>query len=315
MTGTAFALTATTGAGMLRTIRRFAAALLAPVLCLALAGCSNAPDEEQAGPPPNPLLYEIASADGTVEGWMLGTIHALPDGTEWQTPAIEEVAGDADLLVVEIASLDDREALARTYAALAHTPGQPSLDKRLSPDLRPSLADMLDRGGMDADSFGDTETWAAALTLAQIDAEGDPANGVDRALIRLFPQGKVRELEGAGGQLAIFDALPEADQRAMLAAVVSETASAKARAAQLRKAWLTGDEATLLAASNTGIMTDPELREALLVARNRRWDAAIAAMLAQPPKPLVAVGTAHLIGPDGLATMLRARGYRVTRIP
>ena len=51
--------------------------LLAPVLALALAGCSDAPGEEAAGPPPNPLLYEIASADGAVEGWMLGTIHAL----------------------------------------------------------------------------------------------------------------------------------------------------------------------------------------------------------------------------------------------
>ncbi len=315
MTGTAFALTATKGAGTLRSVRCFAAALMASVLCLTLAGCSNAPGEEQAGPPPNPLLYEIASADGTVEGWMLGTIHALPDGIEWQTPAIDKVAGDADFLVVEIASLDDREALARTFAALASTPGQPPIAVRLPPDLRPALADMLNRGGMDAESFADTETWAAALTLAQIDAEGDPANGVDRALIRLFPQDKVRELEGAGGQLAIFDALPEADQRAMLAAVVSETASAKARAAQLRKAWLTGDEATLLAASNTGIMTDPELREALLVARNRRWDSVIAAMLAQVPKPLVAVGTAHLIGPEGLTAMLRARGYRVTRIP
>jgi len=29
---------------------------------------------------------------------------------------------------------------------------------------------------------------------------------------------------------------------------------------------------------------------------------------------LVAVGAAHLVGPDGLAVMLRSRGYRVTSI-
>lgn len=296
-------------------IRRCSAAIIAPLLLLALAGCSNAPGEEQAGPPPNPLLYEIASSDGAVEGWMLGTIHALPDGTEWQTPAISRVAGDADFLVVEIAALDDGDRVARTFSALARTPGLPPLDARLPADLRPRLAAMLERGGMDAASFTDTETWAAALMLARIDAEGDPANGVDRALIRSFPPDKVRELEGAAGQLAIFDTLPESVQRTMLAAIVSDAEAAKTRAVQLRKAWLTGDETTLLAAGTTGIMTDPALREALLVARNRRWDASIVAMLAQQPKPLVAVGTAHLIGPDGLAASLRARGYRVTRIP
>lgn len=296
-------------------IGRCSAAIIAPLLLLALAGCSNAPGEEQAGPPPNPLLYEIASSDGEVEGWMLGTIHALPDGTEWQTPAISRVAGDADFLVVEIAALDDGDRVARTFSALARTPGLPPLDARLPADLRPRLAAMLERGGMDAASFTNTETWAAALMLARIDAEGDPANGVDRALIRSFPSDKVRELEGAAGQLAIFDTLPESVQRTMLAAVVGDAEAAKTRAVQLRNAWLTGDETTLLAAGTTGIMTDPALREALLVARNRRWDASIAAMLAQQPKPLVAVGTAHLIGPDGLAASLRARGYRVTRIP
>jgi hypothetical protein len=61
-------------------------------------------------------------------------------------------------------------------------------------------------------------------------------------------------------------------------------------------------------------MADPELREALLVARNRRWDEAIAVMLQGTPRPLVAVGAAHLVGPDGLAVMLRSRGYRVTSI-
>jgi uncharacterized protein YbaP (TraB family) len=38
-------------------------------------------------------------------------------------------------------------------------------------------------------------------------------------------------------------------------------------------------------------------------------------MLKDAARPLVAVGTAHLVGPEGLAASLRARGYRVTRIP
>jgi uncharacterized protein YbaP (TraB family) len=303
------------GAGGLHRLRLALAALLAPVLVLSLAGCSEAPGGRAAdGPPPNPLLYEITSADGAVEGWIFGTIHALPSGTNWRTPTLSRIVERADLLVVEIAALDDRDALATAFAALGTTPGQPALDRRLPADLHDPLADLLERGDMDADGFTTTESWAAALMLAQIDAVGDPANGVDRALIREFPAARIRELEGARAQLAIFDALPEGEQRSLLAAVVREAGAAKARGAELRGAWLAGDEAKLEAANTTGFLTDPELREALLVARNRRWDGAIAAMLANGPRPLVAVGTAHLVGPDGLVAMLRARGYRVRRM-
>ncbi|MDC8753249.1 TraB/GumN family protein [Erythrobacter sp. sf7] len=294
---------------------RAVAAALVPALALYLAGCSDAPGEDTEGPPPNPLLYEIAGADGTVEGWMLGTIHALPPGTRWQTPPIDRATEMADILVVEIAALDDRPALSRIYAELATTPGLPPLDKRLPAALRPQLADLLARGDMDANAFTETESWAAALMLAQVDAVGDPEYGVDRALIRAFPANRVRELEGARGQLEIFDALPEAEQRDLIAAVVTEGSEARARADELRRAWLSGDEAALTEAATRGIMADPELRETLLVARNRRWDGRIAALLEQPERPLIAVGTAHLLGPDGLVAMLEARGYRVTRLP
>lgn len=302
------------GAGTRQTFRLMRAALLAPVLALALAGCGKSADEAAAGPPPSPLLYEIASADGAVEGWMFGTIHALPPGTAWRTPTLARVVGSADLLVVEIAALGDRGGVSASFAELSATPDLPPLDARLPAALRRPLADLLARGDMAADDFTATESWAAALMLAQIDAIGDPANGVDRALIREFPKAKVRELEGARAQLAIFDTLPESEQRTLLAAVVADAAGAKARGRQLREAWRTGDEAALVEAGRTGIMADPELRAALLTARNRRWDTAIAAMLEAAPRPLIAVGTAHLVGPEGLAELLRARGYRVSRI-
>jgi uncharacterized protein YbaP (TraB family) len=295
-------------------IGRCVAAFIAALLVLAQAGCRDAAEGSAAGPPPSPLIYEIASADGTVEGWLLGTIHALPEGTAWRSPAIERVVRSADLLVVEIAALDDSAALAQAFRELGTTPGLPPLDQRLPAAQRPQLATLLARGGMAAGDFTSTESWAAALMLARIDADGDPANGVDLALIRTFPRGRLRELEGVREQLSVFDRLGEAEQRALLAAVVAEAEDAPARAAALRKAWLQGDEAALAAATQSGILAHPALREALLVARNRRWEAQIAAMLAASAKPLVAVGSAHLVGPEGLAALLAARGYRIRRL-
>jgi uncharacterized protein len=297
-------------------IMRRAAAIVAPFLLLLAAGCSDAPGEPADGAgPPSPLLYEIASADGAVEGWMVGTIHALPAFAEWRSPTIDKAADSADLLVVEIAALDDGGALARTFADLSRTPGLPPLAERVPADLRPRLADLMERGDFTSAQFAATETWAAALTLARVGAVGDPANGVDRALIADFAGRRVLELEGGPAQLAIFDRLPEAEQRAMLAAVVRESAASAKDPERLQRAWLKGDAATIEVSTREGVLADPAVREALLVARNRRWAAALAPVLAEAPKPLIAVGTAHLVGPEGLAALLEAQGYRVRRIP
>jgi uncharacterized protein YbaP (TraB family) len=307
---------ASLGGEWIKAWRRAALVLLAPLTILALAGCSDAPGEDRAdGPPPSPLLFEIASADGTVEGWMFGTIHALPDGSAWRTPAIVEVLQRADLLVVEISDLSGRGNAAAIYSALAMSPGLPPLSQRVPPELRTQLDELMQRGGIAGSELDGHETWAAAITLAQVDATGDPANGVDRALIEASRPRAVRQLEGLRGQLAIFDRLPEANQRTMLAAVVRESGRVRADPKRLQRAWLAGDAAMIEQSTREGFLADPALREALLTGRNRRWAKAIVPMLGKAPRPLIAVGTAHLVGPEGLAAMLGAEGYTIRRLP
>lgn len=297
------------------TVRRCAAAVLAPFLLLTIAPCSDAPGDPEQRPATAPLLYEIASADGTVEGWMFGTIHALPDGVAWRTPAVGRVIDAAELLVVEVGELTGRDEGLSIYSSLAQSPGLPPLDQRVPTELRPGLSALMERGNSDPHELAAYETWAAALSLARIDAPGDPANGVDAALIDEF-SGKrpIRELEGMRGQLSIFDRLPEPQQRAMLAAVVQGSEAARRDPERLQRAWLAGDATTIETSTREGILAKPALRDALLVARNRRWASVLGPLLAEAPRPLIAVGTAHLVGPDGLAALLTAQGYRVRRI-
>ncbi|MCU0948125.1 MAG: TraB/GumN family protein [Porphyrobacter sp.] len=291
-----------------------AAAWLSATLGLALGACSNDADgDDSESTRASPPFYEIARADGTASGWLLGTIHALPDDTHWRTPAIAQAVSEADVLVVEVASLKDRAATGRVFQELAVTPGLPPLTARISANLDAETARLADAAGLSEQQQRRTESWAAALMLARINATGDPGNGVDRALIGDFTDRPVRELEGVRGQLGLFDRLPEDAQRALLAAVITGAAQGTSEAEALRAAWLTGDVAALEAASMRGIMADPVLRETLLVARNRRWLAQIETHLQLSGKPLIAVGAAHLVGPDGLVALLEAHGWRVTR--
>lgn len=290
---------------------------LALACTLAIAGCSGgeAPkDDPETVGPASPLLYEIANADEEVEGWMLGTIHALPDGTDWRTPTIDQIVEDADRLFVEVAGLDNPAAIGETFTRLATTPELGPLSQRVTPGIREGLEEMIDQSDIAPSQFHNIESWAAAIMLSRVGATGNPGNGVDRFLIEQFKDRPVHGFELAAQQLGIFDELAAKDQRDLLEGTVREWMASRGNPGRLTKAWLAGDEAALVKATTTGIMADPELRDALLVDRNTRWIPTILRGLEDTENVLVAVGAAHIVGPDGLPAMLEAHGYTVRRV-
>ncbi len=279
-------------------------------MALALAACAPTPD------PAHPALWRVDGPQGQ-RGWLFGTIHALPRPVLWRSATVDAALASSDRLVLEVARIDDDKAIARKFAELSHTPGQPSLDARIAPALRPALDRLLAEERLDPAQFGDTETWAAALALAQHlerRVGNDSGNGIDRALLRAVPGKPVAEFEGADAQFATFDRLPEAAQRELLAAIVSGANTAQDDTLRLAKAWRSGDMAAIEADTRAGLLAWPDLREALFVARNRAWVGQLAAMLDHRQHPFVAVGAAHMAGPAGLPAMLTQRGYRVTRL-
>lgn len=287
--------------------------LIVAALLLALGGCKQDSRTASEGAPA-PLMWEIRDREGAVRGWLFGTIHALPDGARWRTPLLERAVKQADLLAVEIATLDDRDGMEQIFTRLATSPDLPDIGLRVPEGSRPELFGLIEHADYKPADFSRIETWAAALILAQAGDNGDAANGADRALLSDFAGRKVHEFEGTEKQLGIFDTLPETEQRDLLLAVMEEVRANEGDPERLRRAWLAGDAETLETAASTGLMEDPELREALLVARNRDWIGQLDAILASGERPLIAVGTAHLLGPDGLPALLARRGYTARRI-
>ena len=286
-------------------MRRFVLSAL-----LVLAACHSAPIDQR-----HPALWEVTGPDGAT-AFLFGTVHALPDGLAWKTPAIDGAIAQSTTLVLEIIDPADETAARAAFTQLGTTPGQPPLELRVAPAQRQALRAALAKTGLRPAQFTNLEDWAAALTLSfALEAKDgyDPDNGADRALLVAAGERPVVGLETLEGQLGLFDALPARDQRTLLNSVLAEGEDAGSDN-RLVKAWARGDVASLDREAHAGMMADPRLREKLLVARNRGWADQIATMLSAGKRPFVAVGAAHLAGTDGLPEMLAAKGFAVKRV-
>ena len=278
------------------------------LLLLALAGCAR-PEEVRPG-------FWLVEGPKGEKAWLLGTIHALPRPVDWRTDRIDAAMAQANLLVLEVADINNDAKTAKAFASLSKSPGLPPLDQRVPDDLRPELASELQQGDLKPGSLDAYETWAAALMLQNAVAakgENDTGNGIDRAVAKAW-KGPVAEFEGAAAQLVIFDRLPEAQQRALLGAVLTEGPDRSRQLRTLQSAWARGDMDLIARTTDADFGKEPALREALLVGRNKAWTTRVEALLAGGAKPFIAVGAAHLAGKDGLPAMLSARGWKVTRL-
>ena len=283
--------------------------IAASLLALLLAAC-------QQTEPARPAIWQVDGPHGE-RAWLLGTIHALPNPISLDSPAFLRAKKEAGSLVVEVAALADDKRTALAFHKLSAVAVAPAIADRANQADRAALSKLLADTKTPPDRFNQMDTWAAALALAQAISAGsgdDSGNGADRLILKEMQGKPLKEFEGAKRQLAIFDALPESEQRDLLSAVIRSAPTARKDGRALQQAWLRGDVAALEALDHDGLLADPELRDALLIQRNADWVRQLSAMLKQGKKPLVAVGALHLVGKDGLVARLQAQGFKVTRL-
>jgi len=202
---------------------------------------------------------------------------------------------------------------------LAISPNLPPVRERLAPALRENLDVVIDQSPIPEFALNRMESWAAALTLAAGQSAQlglDPESGVEKILIAAFKnrKKKISGLETIEQQLGYFDTLPEAQQRTMLRSMAEESEDAKTSFEKLFNAWLSGDIETLEILTTGSILEDEKIRENVLLARNRDWVSQINGLLERSGTLFIAVGAAHLVGPDSVQAGLKQQGFRVEKI-
>ncbi len=154
------------------------------------------------------------------------------------------------------------------------------------------------------------------LTIGELASSGiAPQHGVDGHYLQMAKaEGKsVQVLETPAEQISYLASLKEVDANKGVAIALQDIERLESMITDMMKYWRAGDMPELhqLAAESMGQF--PEVYEALIVTRNRRWTVQIASMLNSDPVEFVLVGSMHLAGPDSVLKMLAARGYEVTQ--
>jgi uncharacterized protein YbaP (TraB family) len=222
---------------------------------------------------------------------------------------------------VEEADLGELEAPASQLKLLSRglLPGDQSLDKVLSPSTYALVTKRVAALGVPLEPLQRFKPWMLALTLVQLEwqkAGFDGSLGLDRHFFdRAKVDGKmVQGLETVDYQLSLFDGMTMAEQDRLLAGSLEDLDAERANIVRLIDAWKNGDAATVEKLMLDELNDDPIMYKRLLVDRNRRWLPALDALFARKGRAFVVVGAAHLVGPEGLLAMFRAKGYKVEQL-
>jgi uncharacterized protein len=264
---------------------------------------------------PSPALWKLADEDTTI--YLFGTIHLLPEGHSWQTPALKQALASADELVLETVIDEKATEAGKAVVRLGVDKNQPPLTERVPEDKRAHLVERLKAAGLKAGSLDHLETWAAAMTLLATvfrDVGLKSDIGVERSLAALAPGKKISGLETVEQQFGFLDGLSEEGQRALLVSALDDPQAARDGFQDMLQAWTTGDVEGIARTFNSETAMSPELREALMRRRNTAWADWLQRRLDQPGTIMVAVGAGHLAGNDSVQTMLEAKGLTVERV-
>ncbi|MEM1103384.1 MAG: TraB/GumN family protein [Pseudomonadota bacterium] len=303
--------------------RRAVSAVLAGALCL-IGAVANAfeqtPSVSEAVQPEGPPLWRIVSPYG-VEGYLFGSIHILPEGADWRRARLDEALTEAGAIVLEV-DTEDLDAIGILEAVRDigfYPPGQ-SLADHLSVEL---YADVMAAGakvGVPELALRQFQPWYASVLLATrvLGLEGASAGqGVETALDAHAKATRTEliGLETFEQQMSFFTTLRRETQIALLEQTISEIREEPQAIDVMTEAWMSGDLEAMEAAFVEPLQDFPDLHQGLLMDRNRAWGRQLGRLMRSRDERLfIAVGAAHLVGPNSLRAHLERLGYDLDRL-
>jgi len=293
-------------------------------LAFGLQGCASVPAGDVAAATPvaapaaasGPALWRVADEDTTV--YLFGTVHLLPENTEWYRGPVENALTQSDVLVTEIpvAAMKD-PASQQTILTMAMLPEGQSLRAMMNDEQRATYESALGILSIPPAAFDRFEPWFAAITLSVLPLTQNgwtPEMGVEAVIDeRAGPDKERAALETLDQQMSLFDDMSQEAQIDYLLSVAQHVDEVVPMMDRMVAEWAEGDAAALASLMNEN-MDDPAVAELLLYKRNANWAQWIDDRMDQPGTVFIAVGAGHLAGTKSVQDYLRNRDIAVERV-
>jgi hypothetical protein len=285
--------------------------LLAAMLCI---GGAHA---QVLNKPTPAFFWKISSPTDTV--YLLGSIHLAPKEFYPLPREIEGAFASCSVLNVEIDIRNvDQSAVTPMIMSKGMYQGDDTLWAHLDEKTAAALKAWCAKAGFPDAALAKMKPWMAQTILALTGATAsgmDPTSGIDYHFLNEAdkPKKKIAAIETIESQLSAISSAPEKVQVADLKDTVDHVNDMSADMRKLVDLWLSGDETKELA-EDSEISKDPEVVKTLLYDRNIVMADFVEKELKAGTRAFVVVGTAHTVGPKGIAGLLMARGYKVSRV-
>lgn len=286
--------------------------LAALVALILVAGPASAQDRKQH------FLWKVEASNGAV-AYLLGSLHVLTPEYYPLSPEINQAFAASKTLVEEV-DFDEMADPAQIMNALgkAMLTGGQTLQQLVGADTYAEVVKRAEKSGLPMMALQRMKPWMVAITLMAptLQAAGFRADlGVDKHFFDRAKEGglKRQALETVQYQLDRFDQMAPKLQEEMLKSTLKDVDTQVANVATMARQWAAGDVKSLEKDLLVAFDESRELYDRLLVERNNNWIAHVDTCLKDNAGCFIVVGAAHLVGPDGLPTLLAKKGHKVTQ--
>lgn len=252
--------------------------------------------------------------------YLAGTVHVLRNSDYPLPKAFETAYADSQVLTFEtdISKSQDMNFQSKLIQAVT-LPGQTTLQDVLKPQTLHELNTFLETSPIQLSHLIKFKPSMVAMTLTLVELKklGVGDHGVDQYYFNKATQdGKTTlALETLQQQIDFLANMGKGVEDLMIKQTLEDIKTLQTQFSQMISSWRTGDLNQLEALFVEPMKQDFEpVYQQLLVNRNRAWMPQISEYLKTKKTEMVLVGSAHLLGEDGLLYLLQKQGYRVTQL-
>jgi len=261
----------------------------------------------------------VTSSTTTV--YVLGSIHlAKPELYPLKQP-IEDAYKKSDILVVELdpSSKASLAVIQKSMQTQGLYTGGKSLKSELDHKTYIMLKKYLLKVGLSLDMMEPMRPWTVVVQLSMMEMMRlgyDPQLGIDRHFLQMAKRDhkKILELETAQEQMALLSKDDKQFQDLLLRYSLEEMDEMRPLLDTMFESWKRGDAETLAGVVSSSLVADARLDgifDAMITKRNYAMSKKIEGYLKEDKTYFVVVGAGHVVGEEGIVTLLLKRGYHV----